>query len=180
MKFSVGRDLALDIRKAIDQEIANSGPTWTVGSVATRLVARLREEDPELLAKWLDTVAITVVRMEILQITKSLKAEAKRVSERKGASIFTDAVTRHEQGEKHALGAWLGTYYIVNTDNQRRQLRDMDHDDLLFAANDYTNRAQMNAMQAAFLRALADRVGARTVGEVLGEQELARLWRSLT
>jgi hypothetical protein len=34
-------------------------------------------------------------------------------------------------------------------------------------------------LQSAFLKALANRVGARTVGEVYTEEELSRMWGSI-
>jgi hypothetical protein len=178
--FRHRHDIAHDIRRIIDEEIDNSGPTWTAASVALRVVERLRQEDPELLTKWLDALAVHVIRGEINSIAKQLRSEAKRITENKGASVFSQAVEDHEAGKKNALGAWLETVYIVNSDNQRRRLRDMDQDDLLFAAEDYTNRSRVNALQAAFLRAIGERVGARTVGEVFSDEDLARLWRSLS
>jgi hypothetical protein len=55
----------------------------------------------------------------------------------------------------------------------------MDQQDLEFAIKDYTERARVNALQAAFLKALANRVGARTVGETFSDEELARMWNSI-
>jgi hypothetical protein len=181
ISFRSERDMANDIRRVIDEEIEGSGPTWSSGSVAIRVVERLQREDPELLTKWLNLLAVQIIRTEITAIAKELRSEAKRITESKGGSIFSAAVSKYEGGDKTALGAWLNTIYIVNNENQRRRLRDMDAEDLLFAATDYTNRAQVNAMQAAFLRAIANRLGgARTVGDVFSDEELTKLWRSLS
>jgi len=180
MRFTTSRDIAHDVRRVIDEEITRAGPTWSAGLVALRVVERLREKDPELLTKWLETLAIDVVRKEIADIARLQKHEARRLSIPASTSVFSSAVERFEKGETKALAAWMETIYVVNTENSRKKLRDMDHDDLLYAASDYTNRARTNAMQAAFLRAVAEKVGARTVGEVYDDEELSRLWRSLT
>jgi hypothetical protein len=180
MRFTTGRDIAHDVRHVIDEEIIKAGPTWSAGYVALRVVERLREEDPELLTKWLETLAIGVVRKEITDIARLQKHEARRQSISVTTSVFSSAVERYEKGETRALAAWMETVYVVNTENSRKKLRDMDHDDLLYAASDYTDRARANAMQAAFLRAVAEKVGAKTVGEVYDDEELTRLWRSLT
>lgn len=180
MRFTTSRDIAHDVRRIIDEEITRAGPTWSAGVVALRVVERLRGEDPELLGKWLEALAIDVVRREITDIARLQKQEARRQSIPPTASVFSSAVQRYEAGETKALAAWMETIYVVNTENSRKMLRDMDKEDLLYAASDYTNRARTNAMQAAFLRAVADKVGARTVGEVYNDDDLTRLWRSLS
>lgn len=180
MRITIGRDLATDIRKVVDEEIKVAGPTWTAAVVANRVVARLREEDPELLTKWLDMMAPEVIRKMVTEVSHVKRMEARRASANAPNPVFTSAVKRFEEGEEKALAAWLDTVYVVNTNNSRKKLRDMDQDDLKYAVNDYTARAKANAMQAAFLRALAEKVGARTVGEVYEDVELVRLWRSLS
>ncbi|HEY6074357.1 MAG TPA: hypothetical protein VIV15_13450 [Anaerolineales bacterium] len=177
MYLRVRSNLAQDVRDIVDQELERAGDVFTVGGVAARVVARLRDEAPELLAKFLDEHAEPIVSRMIGDITRAQRAQVKVKS---GRSVFSQALERYEQGEPSALAAWLDTAYVVTTKDERKRLRDMDKDDLVFAAHEYTDRARTNALQAAFLRSLADRVGARTVGEVFTDDELARMWNSLT
>ena len=170
------RDLAHDIRAIVDDELDRAGGTYVAGIIAGRVVTRLREEDPELLAKFLDQHAVSIITRMVGDISRAQKTYARANS---GKQQFAKALERHEAGEPRALAAWLDTMYVVTTDEQRKRLRDMDKDDLEYAVQDYTNRAQTNAMQATFLRALAKKVGARLVGEVFSDEELGNMWGSL-
>lgn len=177
MYVTVKGNLAHDIRRVVDQEIERAGDVFVIGLVAARVVQRLREEAPELLVKFLDEHATQVISRMISDINRAERAQARTASNR---STFNEAVRQYEAGESKILAAWLDTAYVVTTGEQRKRLRDMDKDDLEYAAADYTERARTNAAQAAFLRALATKVGAKTVGEVFSDDELARMWNSLT
>lgn len=170
------RDLAREIRAIVDDELEKAGDVYVAGLIAQKVVARLRRDDPELLTKFLDQHAVNIVTRMVGDISRSLKTHARAQSGRKQ---FAKAVERQEAGEPRALASWLDTVYVVTTDEQRKRLRDMDRQDLEYAITDYTNRARVNALQAAFLRALAKKIGARTVGEVYGDEELSRMWNSL-
>jgi hypothetical protein len=176
MYVSLKRDLARDIRAIVDQEIDRSGDTYIAAVVAGRVVAKLRDEDPELLTKFLDQHAVPIITRMVADISRAQKTYARNNSNRK---LFSEAADRQERGEPRAVAAWLDTLYVVTIDQQRKRLRDMDKDDLEFAINDYTERARVNALQAAFLRALAKRIGARTVGEMYSDEELSTMWNSV-
>lgn len=177
MYVSLRRDLAHEVRTIVNDQLDLIGDTYTAAQVAESVVQRLRQEDPELLAKFLDQHALPIFTRMVGDITRSQRSHARAVS---GRSVFAGAVKRHEDGEENALAAWLDVMYVVTTDEQRRRLRDMDKNDLEFAAADYTERAKGNALQAAFLKALAARVGAKTVGQVFSDGELTRMWKSLS
>lgn len=180
MRINVHRNLATDIREVVEQEVDAAGGSYIAGIIAVNVVERLRRDDPELLTKFLDQNAIIIIRSMVNDIARSNRHRARSMSTReRSASVFADAVHRFEEGDDKALAPWLDTVYVVTTANQRKQLRDMDKDDLEYAASDYTARAETNAAQAAFLRALANKVGARTVGDMYTDEELARMWRSL-
>lgn len=170
------RDLARDIRAIVDEELDRAGDVYVAGIIAGKVVARLREEDPELLNKFLDQHAVSIVTRMVGDISRAQKTYARANS---GKQQFAKALERQEAGEPRALAAWLDTTYVVTTDEQRKRLRDMDKDDIEFAVKDYTERARANALQASFLMALAKKIGARTVGEVFTDEELMRMWGSL-
>lgn len=170
------RDLAKDVREVIDEELSKAGDTYVAGMIAEKVVTRLRMEQPELLAKFLDQQAITIITGIIGHISRAHKSHARATS---GRSVFQKALRRYEDGDERALGSWLNTMYVVTTDDQRKRLGDMYKEDLNFAVNDYDNRAKANQLQAAFLRALAQKVGAKRVGEVFTDEELTKMWSSI-
>jgi hypothetical protein len=177
--ITMSRNIAQDLRAMIDKEISEAGPVWTAAEIAARVVAKLRVYDPELLTKWLDAHAVPVVRETVNAISRAERT-AVRARPLKSTSKFQQAVARHEGGDKTALSGWLSTDYVVNDDNQRKRLGDMERHDLLYAASAYTKRAKYSSMQAAFLRALSERVGSGTVEQVFSDEDLARLWHSLS
>lgn len=168
--------LARDVRSYIDHELEQAGDTYVVGLIAERVVTRLRMESPELLAKFLDEHAVQVVATIVGQISRLTRATAQLKSR---TAAFRSAVERFERGDVKALGAWHDAMYVVTVNDQRKRLGDMYQEDLQFAANDYTNRARSNTLQASFLTALAAKVGAKKVSEVFTEEELARMWNSV-
>lgn len=176
MQINLKRDLAKEVRIVIDEELTKAGDTYIAGQIAQTVVNRLRVSDPELLTKFLDQHAVTIITQIVGNISRALKTYARANS---GRVQYAKALERQEAGEPRALGAWLDTVYVVTTDEQRKRLRDMDRNDLEYAIKDYTERARVNALQAAFLRALAKKVGARTVGEVYTDEELTEMWNSL-
>lgn len=176
MYITMKHNLAQDVREIINQEMAAAGDTYVVGLIADRVVDRLREENPELLAKFLDQHATQVISTIVGQISRMTKAQAKQKASK---SVFNAALERFEDGDHTALGAWTDAMYVVTTNDQRMKLGDMYKEHLEFAANDYSNRARANLLQSTFLNALATKVGARKVSEVFTDEELARMWNSL-
>jgi hypothetical protein len=173
------RNLDQDLNRVIQDEIKRAGDSYIAAAVALNVVERLQAEDPELLAKFLDQHAVHVVHRRVLDLEGARRLQVKAAAERVKASVFQNAVSRYEAGAQGALTPWLDTVYVVTSGNLRRRLGDMDKEDLEFAAGRYSNRARANEMQAAFLRALANRVGAGTVADVFEEEQITKLWRSL-
>jgi hypothetical protein len=173
------RNLDQDLNLVIQEEIKRAGDSYIAAAIALNVVERLRTEDPELLTKFLDQHAVHVVHRRVVDLEGAKRLRAKASAEQAKASVFQNAISRHEAGVVGALTPWLDTVYVVTTENLRRRLADMDKEDLEFAAGQYSNRARANELQAAFLRALAKRVGAGTVADVFEEEQLSRIWRSL-
>lgn len=176
MYISLKRNLAKEVRDYVDDELDKSGDTFVAGIIASNVVDRLRREDPELLTKFLDQHAHQIITRMIGDIARAQRSHARANAGRK---VYSEALERHEAGETRALASWLDTVYVVTADDQRKRLGDMTQDELLYAANDYSERARTNAAQAAFLRALAERVGANLVSDIFNDEDLARMWNSL-
>ena len=68
----------------------------------------------------------------------------------------------------------------VIEDGSRMPLRDMTAVELSFVADAYKKTAKDSLLREAFLRALAKKVGIYQVGNVLSEEQVAKLWNSIS
>jgi len=160
------RDYLAEMRKLLDDESETGDPAPLIGA---RLADRLRREDPELLAFWLDLNAASIIRDAVSEITRSARAHARAVGAR---AAFARSV---ETGD---VTEWLHTRYTL-ADGRRPVMADLTADDLTYVATTYTSRARENLFEAAFCKALAAKVGRRTVGEVFTEEKIVALRRGL-
>jgi hypothetical protein len=170
------RDYANEMRAVIDAETA-VGP-YVSRLAAADIVAKLRHNDPDLLAGWLDGHAEQMVWQAINDRDRSRRTRARATASR---SAFADAARLYEErGDSAGLYALLDTAYVVE-DGSRRRLAELTSADLAYVADRYDAQARSNAMSAAFLRTLARRIGpGGRVGEHFSEQQIAALWRSTT
>lgn len=173
------RNVTGDMKAQIERQLELAGDTWIPAAVAVALVERLAEEDPELLSKWLEANAVGVVRAAIVDLERSKRSQA-RLGAKREPSVFTKALSQYDEERRpEILAAWMDTTFVVSASNARKRLADMERQDLLFASDRYTQLSRSHAMQAAFLRVLADRVGARQVKDVIDEDQLAQVWVDL-
>ena len=164
---------ASELRTVIDQHTA-IGP-YVPRVAASEIVDKLRATDPDLLARWLDEQAEHFVWQAINDRDRSRRGSAVHVAK---SSAFRSAAAEHERGNPVALRAFLDAPYTV-ADGSRRRLAELRKDDLLHVAGAYEHRARDNAMRAAFMSALAKKVGARTVADHFTEDQLSAMWASL-
>lgn len=164
------RNYVAELRAIIDAE-TDHGP-YVSRQVAEKIVAKLRETDPELLAGWLDEQAEHFIWQMINDRDRSTRAQSKERAKR-----FTFAQAAAD-GDTTTLTTFLDMPFPIET-GERKRLADLDAADLRYVATEYDNRARDNALTAAFLRALAKKVGRSTVGDRYTEAQLAKLWASL-
>ncbi len=168
-------DVATKMREVIDQHTAD-GP-YTPRAAAGEIVAKLRQNDPELLAAWLDTQAEHFVWQAINDRDRSTRAHMAR---EKRFAAYRNAAAAHDGGDQTALTGFLDAPYTVG-DGTRRKLGKLRHDDLVFVADTYQERARRNSMREAFIRALANTVrGKDTVADRFSEEQLAAMWQSIS
>lgn len=170
------RNYVLEMRRIIDDETATGEP-YSSTTVARHIANKLRTEDPDLLTGWLDMQAHNVLRDTINRRDASIRTHARRTASR---VAFGDATKRFNDGDSEALGGFLA---IVHTtaDGMRRRLSDMTAKELLYVASTYNKRAEENAMQAAFLEALAKRLeDGQTVADVYDDERLSKMWISIS
>jgi hypothetical protein len=170
----VAREVVREMRELIDQRTA--GIQYQAPTVAHEIVEHLRENDPELLIKWLYAQAERFVLQSINDRDRSVRATARTAAPRRD---FAEAIEAHERGDSTVLSGWLSVPFVLE-DGTRKRLADMEREDLTSVSNSYAERARQNQMQATFLRALADKVGAGTVKDFFTDEDLSRMWRSLS
>lgn len=171
---AVERDYRTEMRAVIDAETATGN--YVSGLVAEQIVAKLRATDPDLLDGWLRANAAFLVRHFINLRDCSTRTRARTQARR---AEFASAAGQFEAGDDTAMTSFLDVVHVVE-DGTRKRLADLTSADLAHVATDYEARAAENAMHATFLRALAKKVGKRTVGQVFDENKLTELWLSLS
>jgi hypothetical protein len=169
----MSRNYVAELRALIDAETSHGA--YVPRQVAEKLVAYLRETDPDLLAGWLDEQAEHFIWQMINDRDRSRRAQGK---ERANRVAFAAAAGQYAEGDAAALTTFLDMPFPVET-GERKRLGDLDAHDLRYVATEYEERARENAMTAAFLRALSRKVGRSTVAEKFDEARLAKLWTSL-
>lgn len=168
MNTKTYRDYVGEMRKIVDRETA-SGP-YVPRVVAAKIVAQLREQDPELLDGWLHQQAEQFVYEMIAKRDRSLRAYIKR---RANSAAFARDAARGD------LTGWLTTRFAVEG-GEHKQLRDMRRREVMYVAYGYENRANDNKMMAVFLKTIANQLNStETVGDRYTEEQLGRMWHSL-
>lgn len=167
------RDFAVEMRAIIDAETSASG--YMSRLVANDIVAKLEANDPELLDGWLRAHAETLIWAAINTRDRSLRTHARQTA---NAGRFAAAAEAAEDGDMEPLQGFLSVPYVVQ-DGSRKRLADLTKDDLLFVAARYDVRAKENALNAAFARALAKKVGKGVVSDHFDDNTLATMWTSL-
>lgn len=168
------RDYLAEMRALIEAE--TSAGEYVSALVAQHIVNKLRATDPDLLEGWLHANAVGFIRHSI-----NLRDCASRTSARHNAkrNTFADDAERFAKGDRGAMSDWLSVVHVVDEAGTRKRLADMVAGDLDHVATDYEHRANENRLHAAFLRALAKKVGKRTVSAVFTEEKIAALWQSI-
>ncbi len=161
----IRRDYLADMRAVLESE-ATGDPAPLV---AERVVEKLRATDPDLLSGWLDMQVVAFVRDAISYTDRSARAHARIVSQR---SVFAADAAAGD------VSRWLSTRYVVE-DGRRPTLAEMTAADLRFVAGRYDDDAKAARTEAAFMRALAKRVGSGVVGDHFTEDQIADMRRSL-
>jgi len=186
----MSRDYVGEMRELINAEATGS---YTPSNVARKIAEKLRTEDPELLAGWLDAQAEAILREAVNARDRSQRTSARYSAPRSAFAMEAKAMEQVNSGfaadgwaadspqQRRAaqMGRWLSSRFTI-ADGSRRQLADMSRGDLLFVGEAYTERARDALLTAAFLKAIARKVGDRTVIEHYTEQQLSTMWDSLT
>lgn len=168
------RNYVAEMRMVIDAETAR-GP-YSSPVAAQSIVRKLRAVDPGLLYGWLDQQAEHFVWQAINDRDRSTRSATRQRASR---TAFAEAAEAFQAGNSQALTSFLVMPFVIE-DGSRKRLADMNAGDLLFVAGGYEQTKCEAAMNEAFFKALAKKVGDDTVADHFGEQQLAAMWSSLT
>jgi hypothetical protein len=170
------RNYAAEMNGLIQLAVATK-KTYTAVGLAHDIIRRIRRTDPDLLRGWLELQAEEILREHISRQSRSQRAHNRRVSDRQA---FGKAVDKYaESGDTTTLTSWLDCSYTVDESNTKMTLADMTSTELDFASSYHQKLADTNAFEAAFLAALARKVGESTVGELYTEAQLVEMRKGL-
>lgn len=169
------RDYLAEMAQAIEGAIPNGD--YVAPVVAANLVERLRVEDPDLLAGYLDAKAAVFLADVVARRSNSKRQSARIAAPRKA---FAEAARSFaSDGDTAALRpfAWE---YVVDEANTRRAVPYMTADDCRFVAAKHEESARVSKLEASFHRAVAKKVGVGTVGDVFTEAQYLEMFQSVT
>lgn len=169
------RDYLADMNTAIEAAIPDGD--YAAPLVAADLVERLRAEDPDLLTGWLSLRAAVFLADTIARRSNSRRQSARIAAPRRA---FAEAARSFaDTGDTTALRPFAAEF-VVDEHNTRRTVARMTSADCLFVAARYEDTAQQAKLEAAFHRAVAKKVGKRTVGDAFTEEQYLTMYRSVT
>jgi len=172
----VARNYLTDMSAAIEAATPD-GADYIAPLVAADLVERLRAEDPDLLHGWLDLKASVFLADVIARRSNSKRQTARAAAPRKA---FAEAAERFQETHDPIVLSPFAFEYVIDDANTRRTVARMTALDCRFVAERYEDTARSARMEASFHRAVAKKVGSRTVGEVFSEDQYLLMYRSLT
>jgi hypothetical protein len=168
----MNRDYADEMRKLIDEYRSQS--SYNASLAAHEIVNRLMAENQELLDGWLKLHAVQTIRSAMASADAATRAHARGTGS--SVSVFAEAARRAEEGDPTALKeGWLQGVYTINAEHDRKALKDMTAEDVLFVASRYEDQSRAAMLEAAFFRALAKKIGMGRVADSFNNTQLAEL-----
>lgn len=162
-------DAAGTVARLIDEELSKE--TVVAADAATIVLERMALEHPAELNVWLRDRAREMLRSEIGHLIRSRRSTARSGSRARAFGEATDS---------SGGGGLLESWFVVSETYEQKRVADMTGPDHLFVAGGYEATVQSAAMEAAFHRAVAKKVGNKRTGDVLSESQLQRMHKSVT
>jgi len=173
----MSRDYLADMDNALEKAIEAKDGSYIASLVGAELADRLSREDPDLLFGWLRTQAHAFVGRAVSARSNSTRAALRANAPRKQ---FKDAAEQFGAEGDPGVLAVFHTEFVVDKNNTRKRVGDMRAADCLFVADRYTHTASYAKMEAAFHRAVAERIGDLSIAEVYTDAEYRTMYRSVT
>lgn len=143
---------------------------WVAAIEAEEFAEKMSTQYPEAWEEWCRAFAVQHITVELARYERRQRSRALSP-----ASIFAAAA---EGGDGEVLSLFRVTFSIDDT-NTRRPFGQMDGSDCRYVADDYRQSSRRALFMAAFLDAVAKRVKAKTVAEVLTEAQCRKMLQSL-
>jgi len=152
------RDYLAEMQTVIDAETAKPG--YVAPLLARDIVEKLRANDPELLAGWLDLQAVDILREVINRQDRSARARtafgATRAAFRQVAEDAAAADT--PDGARRVVADWLERRETL-ADGRHIPLGDMRGPDCRARAGYYADQERAYRMRRIFFETLAAKIG---------------------
>src|SRR5690606_37712601 len=171
----MSRDYLADMNAAIEEAIPDGD--YTAPLVAADLVDRLRADDPDLLSGWLELKAAVFLADAVARRSNSRRAAVRSAAPRRA---FAEAARSFASDGDASVLRPFEAEFVVDEENTRRTVARMTAADCLFVAGRYEESARQAKLEASFHRAVAKKVGVRTVGDVFTEEQYVTMYRSVT
>ncbi len=178
---SDGRDFLGEMSDLIDAVLPDGD--YVAPVVAHDLVEKLRANDTELLAGWLDVRAEVTMTAYISDRIKNRRQSSRESTARGvfGAAAERFATTGDGAALRHATAiSPFDAEHVVNDGLLRRRVGEMTGPDHLFVAKEYADAKQTAALLESFHKAVAKKVGDRKTKDVFTEDQYMDMYRSIT
>jgi hypothetical protein len=164
----------VEMRQAMDA-ITDGMPTYNAALAAVQLKDKLLQDDPDLLNGWLEEQSVFFLKEAFRARDASTRAHARKQA---APAAFSKDAKKFAAGSATAMDGWLQASFVSDDKETRKPLGDMTAEEVRYVAAHYDNRAKANALQAAFLLAVAKRT--RTVvKDDFDNETLGTLWNSM-
>lgn len=173
--MSTDRDYNTEILNLV-KEMTPAGD-FTARLVADDVINKLRANDPELLAGWLDLRAGEILGAWIAAHYNSLRSRTRIMAPRRA---FAEAAERFTETREPVILDPFAAVYVVDHENLRRRVADMTGADHSFVADRYADDKHTAAMLEAFHRAVAKKVGDKRTADVFSTDQYLAMYRSIT
>lgn len=170
------RDYAAEMRELFEKFRGGSG-SYNAVTASHEIEEYLLREDRELYFGWLEAHGVSTIRAALVAVDAATRQHARVTT----ASVFAAAAAQAEAGDSSALRqGFLQAIYTIDTDNNRKALKDMTAADVLFVAESYEDRAKASLFEAAFFKAIAKKIGKGRVADVYNNVQLSELRLRMT
>lgn len=166
------RDFIGDMNAWISKFIVDED--YVAAEQASLLLDQLRSDDPDLLAGYLDAVALAILTQRLGQ---KRTARARAASRGKGA--FRAALAAHEAGDDRPLSVFA-EHLVVDGQRVSRAIGRMTREDHQYVASRQGARSKAAAMQEQFHNAIASKIApGLTTADVISEDDYVVLYNSI-
>lgn len=147
--------------------------------VAHKLVDNLEATNPGFLNAWLEHNQRAFLSQFVARLSNTERAVSRAQMERRRFTLAADVF--ESTGDSRLLSQFQ-VEYTVNSDNVRRQVKNMTADDCAFVKRRYRAARETAALEEAFFEAVEQKLresGMATIGDLFSEERFIELHESI-